>query len=81
MDVHGYDAPAGTATFRLFVWTVGADRGNASVDGPIQRDGGHGRRPCRSAGRAWRPACYLGLITHTDGATTLDQTVIEITAP
>ena len=24
---------------------------------------------------------YLGLITHTDGATVLDQTVIEITAP
>lgn len=80
VDVHGYDVPTGTAAFRLFVWTIGADRGNATVDGPSSVSAGTDDVLSLSwqgleAGR------YLGLISHTDGATILDQTVIEITAP
>jgi hypothetical protein len=80
VDVHGYDVPTGTATFRLFVWTVGADRGNASVDAPSSVSAGTDG----SLSLSWQglePGLYLGLITHTDEATILDQTVIEITAP
>ncbi len=80
VDVHGYDVPTGIATFRLFVWTVGANRGNATVDAPSSV----------TAGTAdvltinWlnlETGLHLGLITHSDGRKTLDQTVIEVTAP
>lgn len=80
VDVHGYDAPAGSASFRLFVWTVGADRGNATVSGPTSVAAGSDETLAFS----WQElesGLHLGLITHTDGATVLDQTVIEITAP
>jgi hypothetical protein len=80
VDVHGYNAPAGTASFRLFVWTVGAERGNASVDAPSSLTAGTDE----TLSVNWQgleTGTYLGLITHTDGATVLDQTVIEITAP
>jgi hypothetical protein len=80
VDVHGYDVPTGTATFRLFVWTVGADRGNASIEAPSSVTAGTDG----SLTLGWQgleTGLYLGLITHTDGATALDQTVIEITAP
>ena len=80
VDVHGYDVPTGTATFRLFVWTVGADRGNASVDAPSSVSAGTDG----SLSLSWQgleSGLHLGLISHTDGATILDQTVIEITAP
>ena len=77
VDVHGLDAPAGTATFQLFVWTVGADRGNASLAAPSGLTSGTDER----ATLTWQkldPGLHLGLITHTDGTTILDQTVIEI---
>jgi hypothetical protein len=80
VDVHGYDAPAGVASFRLFVWTVGADRGNATVAAPSSVTAGTDE----TLSLAWQgleSGLHLGLITHTDGATVLDQTVIEITAP
>jgi subtilisin family serine protease len=80
VDVHGFDAPAGVATFRLFVWTVGTDRGNATVQAPSSVAAGTGE----TLSFGWQglePGLHLGLLTHTDGATALDQTVIEITAP
>ncbi len=80
VDVHGYDAPAGSATFRLFVWTVGANRNNASVTAPASVTAGTDQ----SLSFDWQnlnSGEYVGLITHTDGTTTLGQTVIEITAP
>ena len=80
VDVHGYNAPSGSAVFRLFVWTVGADRGNASTVAPDSVAAGKDAALTLN----WQdlaPGLYLGLISHTDGATTLDQTVIEITAP
>lgn len=80
VDVHGYGAPAGAATFRLFVWTVGIDRGNATVDAPSSLSAGTDD----SLSLTWQgleTGLYLGVITHTDGANDLDKTVIEITAP
>ena len=80
VDVHGYEAPAGTASFRLFVWAVGAERGNATVTAPSSVTAGTDE----TLSVSWQgleTGQYLGLITHTDGATALDQTVIEITAP
>lgn len=80
VDVHGYDAPAGNATFRLFVWTVGADRHNATVSAPASVTAGDGQNLTLD----WQGLAageYLGLITHTNGTVVLDQTVIEITAP
>ncbi len=80
VDVHGYEAPAGMATFRLFVWTVGADRGNASAEAPNSVSAGIDATLTVN----WQdlePGLYLGLVSHGDGATILDQTVIEITAP
>lgn len=80
VDVHGYDVPTGTATFRLFVWTVGADRGNATAVAPSSVTAGTDG----NLSLAWQgleAGRYLGLVSHTDGTTILDQTVIEITAP
>ncbi|MEZ5564233.1 MAG: S8 family serine peptidase [Gammaproteobacteria bacterium] len=80
VDVHGYDAPAGTATFRLFVWTVGANRGNGSLTAASSVTAGASQNLTVN----WHGLAdgeYLGLITHTDGTSTLDRTVIEITAP
>ncbi len=80
VDVHGYEAPAGSASFRLFVWTVGPDRGNASVAAPSSVTAGTDE----TLPLSWQgleAGLHLGLITHTDGVTILDQTVIEITAP
>ena len=80
VDVHGYHAPAGTATFKLFVWTVGADRSNAAVSGPSHVNAGTDA----SVDVNWdglEPGLHLGLLLHTDGSTVLDQTVIEINAP
>lgn len=80
VDVHGYRVPTGMATFRLFVWTVGADRGNAVVAAPSSVSAGVDD----TLSLSWQglePGLSLGLISHTDGATILDQTVIEITAP
>lgn len=80
VDVHGYDAPAGTATFQLFVWTVGANRGNATVVAPSSVTAGtNGTLTLNWQNLA--TGLNLGLITHSDGTTTLDQTVIEVTAP
>jgi hypothetical protein len=80
VDVHGYDVPTGMATFRLFVWTVGADRGNAVVTAPSSVAVGTNETLALSW-QGLEPGLSLGLISHTDGATILDQTVIEITAP
>lgn len=80
VDVHGYDAPAGAASFRLFVWTVGTDRGNTGVIAPSSVTAGTDE----TVSVSWQgleAGLYLGLITYTDGANALDQTVIEITAP
>jgi len=80
VDVHGYDAPAGAATFRLFVWTVGTERGNATVAAPTSVAAGTDETLAVNW-QGLETGLYLGLITHTDRATALDQTVIEITAP
>jgi hypothetical protein len=80
VDVHGYDVPTGTATFQLFVWTVGAIRSNATAVGPSSVTAGNADVLTIN----WQnlPAgLNLGLITHTNGTSTLDQTVIEVTAP
>ncbi len=80
VDVHGFNAPAGTATFQLFVWTVGANRGNGTVIAPSSVTSG-------TAGTLtvnWQnlaTGLNLGLITHTNGTTALDETVIEVTVP
>ena len=79
VDVHGYEAPAGAATFRLFVWTVGAERGNATVSAPSSVSAGTDETlalNCRAGG-----GCIWVSLRIRDGATALDQTVIEITAP
>ena len=78
--MHGYEVPAGSADFQLFVWTVGADRGNASLVAPASVTAGQDDVLTVN----WQnlaAGLHLGLITHTDGTTTLDQTVIEVTAP
>jgi subtilisin family serine protease len=80
VDVHGYQVPTGTATFRLFVWTVGGDRGNGSVAGPPSVTAGSDA----SLAVSWQnlePGLNLALVTHTDGTNQLGQTVIGITAP
>jgi hypothetical protein len=80
VDVHGYNAPAGIATFQLFVWTVGANQGNANVVAPSSVTSG---TPSTLTVN-WQnlaSGLNLGLITHTDGTTVLDETVIEVTAP
>jgi subtilisin family serine protease len=80
VDVHGYDVPTGMAAFRLFVWTVGADRGNASLAAPSSVTAGNDQVLTIN----WvnlEPGPYLGLVTHTDENSVLDQTVIEVTAP
>ena len=80
VDVHGYEAPAGAASFQLFVWTVGADRGNASLVAPASVTAGQ-EDTLTVHWQNLATGLNLGLITHTDGPTTLDQTVIEVTAP
>jgi len=80
VDVHGYRAPAGAATFRLFVWTVGAGRGNASIVAPSSVTAGTDETLAVSW-QGLEAGLYLGLVTHSDGANTLGQTVIEVTAP
>ncbi|MEO8445699.1 MAG: S8 family serine peptidase, partial [Gammaproteobacteria bacterium] len=80
VDVHGYRVPTGTATFRLFVWTVGANRGNALAAGPASLVAGE-NEDLQLTWQDLEPGLNLGLITHTNGVTALDQTVIEITAP
>jgi hypothetical protein len=80
VDVHGFNAPAGTATFQLFVWTVGANRGNATVIAPSSVTAGTNDTLTLN----WQnlaTGLNLGLITHTNGTATLDETVIEVTAP
>ncbi|MBN8280934.1 MAG: S8 family serine peptidase, partial [Gammaproteobacteria bacterium] len=80
VDVHGASVPQGTGTFRLFVWTVGADRGNAAVDGPSSVNAGQDET-LTVTWQGLEPGRHLGLVSHTDGANVLGQTVIEITAP
>ena len=80
VDVHGYEVPAGAASFQLFVWTVGADRGNASLVAPASVTAGQ-EDTLTINWQNLATGLNLGLITHTDGTTTLDQTVIEVTAP
>ena len=80
MDVHGYDVPTGAATFQLFVWTVGPDRGNASVTAPSSVTANTNEVLTVN----WlnlEAGLHLGLLTHTDETSVLDQTVIEVTAP
>ena len=72
--------PTGTATFRLFAWTVGANRSNATVVAPSGVTSGNADQLVVN----WQnlaAGLNLGLITHTNGTTALDQTVIEVTAP
>jgi subtilisin family serine protease len=80
VDVHGYNVPTGTAMFRLFVWTVGADRGNASASAPSAVTAGTSELLTIS----WQdldPGLHLGLVTHREGSAVLGQTVIEVNAP
>ncbi len=79
VDVHGYKTASGSASFDLFVWTVGADRGNATITAPSAVTAGN------PAGLtvSWQglaEGLYLGLVTHTDGDTVLGRTVLEIDA-
>mgnify|MGYP003543032825 FL=1 len=59
---------------------LAADAGNASVAAPSSVTAGTDSSLSVSW-QALESGLYLGLVTHTDGATVLDQTVIEITAP
>ena len=80
VDVHGYNAPNGIATFQLFVWTVGAGQGNATIVAPSSVTPG----TTNALTFNWQnlaSGLNLGLITHTNGTITLDETVIEVTAP
>lgn len=78
VDVHGFDTDGGSATFNLLVWTVGADRANATLTAP----GSLGTGGPASVGLSWQglsPGLHLGLISHSDGDITFGQTVIEVT--
>ena len=80
VDVHGYDVPTDMATFRLFVWTIGADRGNARLTAPSSLTAG--TNDVLTIG--WQnleAGLHLGLITHRNENSLLDETVIEITVP
>jgi hypothetical protein len=60
------------------VWTVGADRANATLTAP----GSLSAASPASVGVSWQglsPGLHLGLIRHSDGDVMLDQTVIEVT--
>ncbi|MBL8199208.1 MAG: S8 family serine peptidase [Chromatiales bacterium] len=77
VDVHGFDTDGGSATFNLLVWTVGADRANAtlSVPGSLAAGG------VASAVLSWQalPAgLHLGLIDHSDGEVSFGQTIVEV---
>jgi hypothetical protein len=77
VDVHGFDTDAGTATFNLLVWTVGADRANATLSVPGSLTTGD---PA-SAVLGWQalpPGLHLGLIDHSDGEVSFGQTIIEV---
>lgn len=77
VDVHGFNTVSGIASFDLFVWTVGADRGNATVTGPGSVTNG---LPA-SVTVDWQDltdGLYLGLLTHTDGSRIFGRTVLEI---
>ena len=78
VDVHGFDTDGGSATFNLLVWTVGADRANATLTAP----GSLGTGGPASVGLSWQGlslGLHLGLISHSDGDITFGQTVIEVT--
>ena len=78
VDVHGFDTNGGSATFNLMVWTVGADRANATLSAP----GTLGTGGPASVGLTWQglsPGLHLGLISHSDGEMTFGQTIVEIT--
>jgi len=80
VDVHGYNAPAGTANFQLYVWTLGPNLGNATVVTPTTVTAG----TTAALTVNWlnlATGLNLGLLTHTDGSVALDETVIEVTAP
>ena len=77
VDVHGFDTDGGSATFNLLVWTVGADRANATLTAPGSLSSGS---PA-SVGLSWQglsPGLHLGLISHSDGDTAFGQTIIEV---
>lgn len=80
VDVHGYDAPPGGAAFRLLVWTVGADRHNATVSAPGSVTAG-AAQDLELDWQGLASGSYLGLITHANDTGVLGKTVIEITAP
>lgn len=80
VDVHGYDLAAGAtvATFDLYAWALGPDRGNAGLSAPATV--APGDAPVLRldwSGLAAGP--HLGLISHGDGSTALGLTLIEIT--
>ncbi|MDQ1303319.1 MAG: hypothetical protein QG595_1302, partial [Pseudomonadota bacterium] len=77
VDVHGFDTDGGSATFNLLVWTVGADRANATLSAPASLvTGGQA-----SAALTWQglsPGLHLALISHGDGEVGFGQTIVEI---
>jgi hypothetical protein len=78
VDVHGFDTDGGSATFNLLVWTVGADRANATLSAPGSLVTGN---PA-SLSLSWQdlpPGLHLGIVSHSDGETGFGQTVVEIT--
>lgn len=78
VDVHGFNtAGGGTATFDLFVWTVGADRGNGTLTAPGAVSAGN-PITLQLNWQGLPPGPGLGLITHSDGSQVLDRTVVEI---
>lgn len=78
VDVHGFDTDGGSATFNLLVWTVGADRANATLSAP----GSLGNGSPAGVSLAWQdlpPGLHLGVVSHSDGELSFGQTVVEIT--
>jgi hypothetical protein len=77
VDVHGFDTDGGSATFNLLVWTVGADRANATLGVP----GNLATGVSASAVLSWQtlpPGLHIGLIEHSDGEASFGQTIIEV---
>lgn len=77
VDVHGYATDGPNAVFDLFMWTLGASEGNATLSAPASATAGGSA----SLGLTWQnlPAGRnLGLVTHASGTGDLAYTVVEL---
>jgi subtilisin family serine protease len=77
VDVHGFDTDGGSATFNLLVWTVGADRANATLSAPASLVAG-GQASAALSWQGLAPGLHLALISHGDGEVGFGQTIVEI---